>query len=274
MKKWPIIVTSLVVAGAATMGVAAADKDPSVANESEIVLEKGVAEEASEQSQKNDKRAKLTKEQAISKVKEVLPGQIKEIELDSDDGEVIYEVELKYEGNDYDFEVDAFTGEIIEIDDDLLKTPIAEDMKIDVAEAKKRAIESVGEGSVKEIELEKKWGQYVYEIEAKIKGEDGDIYVDAMSGEVLYIEDDLLKMISAKQDSVTEVAKRDGERLTAQEASNIALNYVKGGTVEDLDLEFEKGRLIYEIEIERENGEDVDVDIDAYTGEILAVDWD
>ncbi|MDT8859744.1 PepSY domain-containing protein [Alkalihalobacillus sp. MEB130] len=275
MKKWTILATSLLVVGGAAVGVAAADKEAMVAYEPALVLQTTVQEEGTHQVNVGNDQKQLTKEQAITIATDILPGKVKEVELDSDDGRLMYEIEIKYNGNDFDVDVDAITGEVIKIDDNLLNTPIANEMKIGLQEAESIALEQIGDGRIKEIELEKKYGHYVYEAEMKVKGDERDLYIDAMTGDILYMDDhdrQTGNRIQSTTEAITKTNKT--ERLTPQQAISIAVEHVGGGKVDDLDLEYEKGRLLYEIELEMKNGDDVDVYIDAYSGEVLVVDWD
>ncbi|MEC5424680.1 PepSY domain-containing protein [Virgibacillus sp. C22-A2] len=57
-----------------------------------------------------------------------------------------------------------------------------------------------------------------------------------------------------------------------KEAEEIALNSFSG-TITEVELDEDDGRLIYEIEIENGN-EEAEIDIDAYTGEILVLSID
>lgn len=68
--------------------------------------------------------------------------------------------------------------------------------------------------------------------------------------------------------------KRQGKKavISREKAIQIALQQFSG-TVEDVELDDDDGRLIYEVEIENSRGE-AEVEIDAYTGKVLLVDID
>lgn len=57
--------------------------------------------------------------------------------------------------------------------------------------------------------------------------------------------------------------------ITMEQAKTAALKEVKGH-VDDIDLERKQDKVYYEVEIEQDNGE-VDVQVDALTGKVLAV---
>lgn len=270
------IVTSLLIASGTAIGVAASDQDRIVVHEKAIAAEATVQEVTTQVQAANitgEKQSRLSEEEVVTIAKEVLDGTVDDIELEWEDGRLVYEVELKFTGEDYDFDIDAHTGEIINIDGNLLKTPIAEEVDITIQQAQQMALDHFGTGNIREIELEKNNGRYIYELEVRIAGEDGDVSVDATNGEILYVEDDLrevLEKVAEKGNGEKQPKEQLKEQITAQQAIEIALNHVGGGTVDDVDLEKENGRFIYEIEIEQENNKEVDVVVDAHTGEILS----
>ena len=61
-------------------------------------------------------------------------------------------------------------------------------------------------------------------------------------------------------------------RLTEEQAKAIALETIGSGSVIDFEAEREDGRLIYGITI-RAQGDTVEVEIDAVTGEVLEIEW-
>ncbi|ADC50303.1 MULTISPECIES: PepSY domain-containing protein [Alkalihalophilus] len=279
MKKWVAIFSSALLAGGAAVGVSASDAGKFVSYENTVATNTETVTE------KDDNQAKdqITKEEAVKAAQAILGGSVKEVELDREEGKLIYEVELYFNGNDYDFDIDAITGDVLSIDDDLLKTPVKNQMKVNVGEAKREALSLFDKAGIKDVELEMKDGRFVYEIEVKVAGEDGDVYIDATTGEVLYIEEDIRnKAISqganvdhkerSSQES-TNKSDHDSIKITKEQAVKTALNHVGGGTIDEVELDREDGILVYEIEIEQD-GQEVEVDVDAATGEIVSVDWD
>lgn len=61
--------------------------------------------------------------------------------------------------------------------------------------------------------------------------------------------------------------------LTAQDAIEIALKEVPG-TVEEVELEDEDGKLVFEIEIVSTDGTETEVEIDAMSGDVLEIESD
>jgi uncharacterized membrane protein YkoI len=77
-----------------------------------------------------------------------------------------------------------------------------------------------------------------------------------------------------KKDEVKADESKDKKKvaISTEEAKKIALAEFNG-TIKELELDEDDDRLIYEIEIKSENGE-AEMDIDAYTGEILSISID
>ena len=59
----------------------------------------------------------------------------------------------------------------------------------------------------------------------------------------------------------------------AQELEDIVLNEVQG-TIEEIELEDENGKLIFKVEVENRKDRDSEVYVDAYTGEVIEVEYD
>ncbi len=58
----------------------------------------------------------LTKQEALDIATAEFNGKLEEIELDDDDGRVIYEIELKNGDREAEFDIDAVTGEILDME--------------------------------------------------------------------------------------------------------------------------------------------------------------
>ena len=132
---------------------------------------------------------------------------------------------------------------------------------LSVEEAESIAVEAVG-GKVTEVEYDRERSGDIYEIEVISDGVEYDLDIDAKTGEVLRTEKD-------DEDSYhTNKVRASGEKLlTIDEVVAIALEKAKG-TVTDVELDDDDGRMHYEIEIEDGTFE-YDFEIDAVTGEIL-----
>ena len=112
-----------------------------------------------------------------------------EIELDQDKGIVHYEVDFETKEAEYDYEVEAYTGEVLKsrIKEKKVSAPTGE--KLTKEEAKEIALKHAGvEASRVEVELDKDNGVYKYEIEFRAGGYEYDYEVEAYTGEILKSE--------------------------------------------------------------------------------------
>ena len=159
-------------------------------------------------------------------------------------------------------------------------------------------------GTITEMELEKDSNQVIYEVEITEDGKEYELKLDGNTGEVLKIkEKEMVKkqtdnidqhpkkkqaqqqandQVDQKNQSQSETNenrpdqqdKRNQQKtvIDADEAVQIALKEFSG-TVESVELDEDDHRLIYEVEIEA-GDEEAEVEIDAYTGEVLVIDID
>ena len=60
---------------------------------------------------------KMTEEQAIEIALLEVPGEVQEIELETEDGATVYEIEIiKADGKEYEVEIAADTGAVLEVE--------------------------------------------------------------------------------------------------------------------------------------------------------------
>lgn len=143
------------------------------------------------------------------------------------------------------------------------------------SQAKSIALKAV-EGKIDDVDLERRNGQTFYEVEIDKKGSpDVTVRLDAYTGKILAVindddDDDYRDNGTAETSSAS---ASNQVKLTAVQASNIALKQVTGGKVTKVELDRDNGRYVYEIELRTTQGE-ADVDIDANTGKVLSVDQD
>ncbi|WP_096435301.1 PepSY domain-containing protein [Alteribacter populi] len=274
MKKLTIALTSLfVIGGTSALAVANSNaEDEGVKNEP-IVTSVDLGSTAEESSGETSIANRISEEEAVAIAQEMLDGEVKEVELDRDDGLLLYEVEIKFDGEEYDFDIDARTGDVINIDDDLLKTPLADEMSVSLQQAKDIVKSEFPNGKIDDLELEMKKGRFLYEFEAEINDEDGDVYIDAETGELVHVESDLKPFIGEASENKSEASNKN-DKISIKEAGDIALKHIGEGLIDDIELEKENGKLLYEVEIEYGNDHEVDVYVDAFTGDVVYVEHD
>ncbi len=209
-------------------------------------------------------------------------------EFDFDDGYAVYELEFTAGGYEYDYDIDAKTGEILKsqvekgdgvyTDDDSNRfdssTSSDQNGYLSLEEAKAIALQDAGVNSAdawfEERDFDWEHGYAVYELEFNAGGYEYDYDIDAETGRILksqvekddgvYSDDDL--------DRFTSVSGY----ISLDEAKSIALNDagVDSADVQfaDRDFDFDDGYAVYELEFYA-NGNEYDYDIDAETGNIL-----
>ncbi len=73
--------------------------------------------------------------------------------------------------------------------------------------------------------------------------------------------------------STTSTVSPRSERVSEQQARQIAQQLVRGGQVTEIKLEHEHGRLVWEVDLTRQHHE-YEVTVDAVTGKIISVHHD
>ncbi len=153
----------------------------------------------------------ITEEEAVAAALEKV-GKAKdevvftEIRRDHDDGREVYDIEFTVPGEmEYDYEIDAVTGEIREQSTEKLEKPAAEsahevqpdadpatasDAEITVEDAKQIALghagKSAGEVVFEKAKREKDDGRWIYEVEFFVEGvSEYEYEIDAATGEIL-----------------------------------------------------------------------------------------
>ncbi|RKL66385.1 hypothetical protein CR203_15965 [Salipaludibacillus neizhouensis] len=206
----------------------------------------------------------LTSEEMMSEadIKTMLEGRyngsVLSLEVNEESTGLSYDAELHSAQGAYLIEVDAHKGEVLSLEKISAETEFQE-KQVDVELTKEEITEIVearltDEAEILDIQLnEGGSGSMFYSVAVNHSGNRGTFEIDATSKEVLtYTEDQV-------------------EQLTQQQASEIALNE-HSGVIDDITLEQQDGRLVYEIEVESdETGVDADIIIDAYSGEVISV---
>ena len=121
-----------------------------------------------------------------------------EIELDYEHGVMVYEVEFDRRFDEYSYDIDAKTGEVVaydnDDDDDKIVNVPAEDV-IGKDAAKSAALKHSGLTAAQvtelSVELDRENGKTVYEVEFKSAGYEYSCEIDAVKGTVLYSNKEL-----------------------------------------------------------------------------------
>lgn len=194
------------------------------------------------------------------------PGEITKLELNDD----AYEATIKSDVAEYELQLDAKSGDILKIKETQTLV-VKEESKQDQDSAEDKTKQD------KQVDQPKNKSNDNPEKPAKEK--------EATPKTSIESEEKAEKQPTSKpkakdtqkseEKSKKKQEKKEKKRKTVisqDEAINIALAQFSG-EVDDVDLDEEDGRLIYEIEIERGDLE-AEIMIDAYTGEIIIMEID
>src|SRR5690625_5177707 len=165
------------------------------------------------------------------------PGENANIELKKDNNRIVYEVDVNHNDRQYEIVIDGDNGEILK-----LKERGASKEQLQLNENEQPSADDQNDGDNNQQD----------EPEEPEKDEPSN---------------------NADNESTEETSETGNKTgIDAKQAIDIALNEFPG-TIVELELESDDGRLIYEIEIESGH-EEAEIEIDAHTGEILVIDID
>ncbi|MGJ9459425.1 PepSY domain-containing protein [Oceanobacillus sp. CF4.6] len=245
-----------------------------------------------------------------SQLQNQYPGEITELELDKEAKSPIYEVEIGIEGKEYELSVDGNTGEVLNLTEKALQKKVASDEKTVTnkestnqdatelkftekpneehpMEEKENNHDGNKDDSAKEVNTAEKSPKITEEKAVK----DDDNSDDQDSTKVT--QNVKSNTETAKVDSATKTApapktpkKAESNNKAVEKPEKPAKNAVIGeskaksialdqfsGNVEEIELDNDDGRSIYEVEIKNGNKE-AEVEIDAYTGAVLVIEID
>lgn len=178
----------------------------------------------------------ISREKAEEIALENAPGVVEEVELERENGQLVYEVEVEQQGTDDDdkeIKVDAQTGGVVEKKVEPQPNPVVE---------KKSEVQSAA-------------------VDDKKTNEKTDIGL-------VVEKDDARK--NAKP-AAKAPAKKSGI-ITKEQAIKIAEKAVNG-KVYEVERDEDDGRIEYELELKTKQGE-VEIEIDGHTGKIIEIDYE
>lgn len=211
------------------------------------------------------------------------------VELDEDDGLVIFEVEFNANGKEYEYDINAKTGKVVgaeqETDDDdddddrptSVKPNTGNESSASSSEyigkdkAKSTALSHAGvkaaDARFEKAELDRDDGRVYYEVDFSANGYEYDYEIDAKSGKVLDADKE---RIDDNDDDDRPVST--DSYIGKDKAKSTALSHagVKAADARDVSVELDEddGKYVYEVSFE--SGEyEYDYEIDAKTGKVL-----
>jgi uncharacterized membrane protein YkoI len=212
--------------------------------------------------------------------------------LEFDDGIYEYDIEF-YKGlTEYDYSVDALTGEILEKDADAefirKKSEPKRTVKYEITADEAKAI-ALKHAEVDEADvtfarsnLTFDDGVYEYEVEFYSGNTEYDYDIDAITGKITSFDSDAdwytpTTRTGGTTDATVATTATKSEKLTAAQAEAIALKHA-GLAASDVrmgytEYDFDDGRYMYEVEFYSGRTE-YSYSIDAYSGDILEYERD
>ena len=121
---------------------------------------------------------------------QVANGTIIKIELESDDGQRYYEIEMYTDTQEVEIEIDAYTGKVIMIEYEKREGSSSNNKIISMDEAKKIALAKEPTAKITDIELDEDDGKYYYEIEMETSKYEIELEIDAHSGKIIDLDYD------------------------------------------------------------------------------------
>ena len=196
------------------------------------------------------------------------------VELDRNGGRAEYEVEFYSGSTEYDYDIDALTGDVRDYDHDVEGYQIPSDSAdgsgdyIGKDRAREIALDHAGlqSSQVTFIRTELDWddGRAEYEVEFYTGGKEYDYDIDAFTGDIRsYDYDAEYYASSVSQDDL--MSESEAKDLIQEQAGSTA------GTFREFKLDWDDGRAVYEGEY-RVNWTEYEFELDAATGALL--DWD
>lgn len=219
------------------------------------------------------------------------------VELETENDRLVYDIEF-YSGNvEYDYDIDAVSGDIVSYDYDIENYDIpvqptevqqtnADTVDIGVEKAKEIALSHAGHSidkvSFVKAEIDYEDGIKVYDIDFYSGNVEYDYEINAATGSILSVDWDIEDYsIPAPEPAPTEALapaptaapapKKAASGISAERAKQIALSHAGVGSAHftKVELDTEDGIRVYEIEFKVGNVE-YDYDINAATGAIVS----
>lgn len=195
-------------------------------------------------------------------------GEVVKIEMDLDDGVMVYEGDLVKDNVKYEFDIDATTGKILkwetDMDDDDVTPPSTSDKVIGEDKAKEIVLKKIPGATITEFKLDEDDGRLVYEGEAYLNQTEYDLEINAVDGTVLKWESETKNKPAATPKPTTKPASS----ISLDDAKNIVLKKVPGATITEIKLDYDDGRKVYEGSAYKGSTE-YDFEINASTGDII-----
>ena len=201
-------------------------------------------------------------------LKKVPGATVTSIELETEKGRAIYDIDLVLNQYEYDLKLDAKTGSGISVKKELRNNtskPSTSNV-ISVAKAKSIALKKIPGATVTNIELDYEKGKAIYDIDLILNQYEYDLKLDAKTGSGISVKKEL-------RDGYTNSSSNSQTTafISKEQAKSAVLKKVPGATITKIELDREDG--VYELELRKGNVK-YDAEVNARTGQVLFVKID
>ncbi len=190
--------------------------------------------------------------------KEVKGGTVVKVDMDYENGKLVYDVEMSKGKKEYSLTYRASDSKLISYEWEIQPWYLSRGKGkiISINKAKKLAKKQVRNASVTSVMRKHSDGIDVYRVKMKTKNKKYELKLHARTGKVLEYEWEL-------------AAKTSKKYIGEEKAKSIALKKVGGGAVVKADFDYDGGTPVYEVDIIKGEFE-YEVEIHAKTGKILS----
>lgn len=214
----------------------------------------------------NSKSAQIEPSLTTTEIKKLVteqyPGEIDEPTLNLVDNKPIYTTKVTHDKNMYQIKVDGHSGDVL----DITKQAIKKTAKV---EDKKTEPKVTAKDNNKKTEANEKTPERKKQTESNKMKVESNPSPEALKKTKQNSQE---KPIEVKK--VNPPKKEKNTVISREQVRDIALKQFPG-VVDDIDLEENNGRLVYEVEIENDkNDSEAEIEIDAYTGEVILIEID
>lgn len=225
-------------------------------------------------------------------------GDVVSIELDVEDGVMVYEGEIVYNNVEYDFDINALDGTILKWEEDRNGVNIDTSNVIGEARAKEIILAKAPGAEITKLVLEEDDGILYYEGYARVDGKLYEFEVKADDGVIRKweLDDDSSNnnytgnssgnsgnnsnnnnnsTSTPKPTATPKPTTAPSTSISMDEARTLVLKKVPGATITKIELDYDDGRKIYEGEAYKD-GYEYEFEINASTGKFIKweQDWD
>ena len=225
-------------------------------------------------------------------------GDVVSIELDVEDGVMVYEGEIVYNNVEYDFDINALDGTILKWEEDRNGVNIDTSNVIGEARAKEIILAKAPGAEITKLVLDEDDGILYYEGYARVDGKLYEFEVKADDGVIRKweLDDDSSNnnytgnssgnsgnnsnnnnnsTSTPKPTATPKPTTAPSTSISMDEARTLVLKKVPGATITKIELDYDDGRKIYEGEAYKD-GYEYEFEINASTGKFIKweQDWD